>query len=131
MFKSLPNGIKISITRSISAAFEKYMEMIQWDEKKYNLEDFIAYWRDYAQKNASWFKKIDDEIKSNPDFHEELAAKINEVIEKALTEPPTEQEMKALDSLIAQLGIDDIDYTCRMEAKYHIERLKEKLTSQS
>ena len=107
------------------------MEMIQWDEKKYDLQEFIGYWRDYAQKNASWFKKIDDEIKSNPDFHEELAAKINEVIEKVLTEPPTEQEMEELDNLIAQLGIADIDYTCRTEAKYHIERLKEKLKSQS
>jgi hypothetical protein len=131
MLNSLPNGIKISITRSISAAFEKYMEMIQWDEKKYSLAEFIAYWRGYAQKNASWFKRIDDEIKSDPDFHEELATKINEVIEKVLTEPPTEQEMTELDNLIAQLGIDDIDYTCRMEAKYYIERLKEKLTSQS
>ena len=129
MFNSLPHGIKVSITRSISNSFLKYMETIEWDEKKYNLEDFILYWRDYAQKNASWFAKIDDEIKASPNFHKELAEKINEVIEKILTEAPTEKEMKELAGLIEQLGIDDIDYTCRMEAKYHIERLKKKLKS--
>jgi hypothetical protein len=129
MFDSLPHGIKISIARSISNSFLKYMENIGWDEKKYNLEDFIIYWRDYAQKNALWFVKIDDEMKSSPDFHKGLAEKMNEVIEKILTEAPTEKEIRELDGLIKQLRIDDIDYTCRMEAKYHIERLKKKLKS--
>ncbi|MBA2871275.1 hypothetical protein HNQ85_001545 [Anoxybacillus calidus] len=124
MFNSLPHGIKISITRSISAAFEQYMKSIQWDEKKYDLEAFVNYWRDYAEKNASWFDKMNEEMKSNPEFHEELAAKINETIEKILTEPPTEEQMKELDRLIQELGIEDIDYTCKTEAKYHIDRLK-------
>jgi hypothetical protein len=124
MFNSLPHGIKISITRSISAAFEQYMKSIQWDEQKYDLEAFVNYWRDYAEKNASWFDKMNEEMKSNPEFHEELAAKINETIEKILTEPPTEEQMKELDRLIQELGIEDIDYTCKTEAKYHIDRLK-------
>ena len=95
--------------------------------KKYSLEDFIIYWRDYAQKSASWFVKIDDGMKSSPDFHKALAEKINEVIEKILTEAPTKKEIRELEELIKQLKIDDIDYSCRMEAKYHIERLKKKL----
>jgi predicted transcriptional regulator len=128
MFNSLPHGIKISITRSISAAFEQYMKNIQWDEKQYNLEDFIKYWREYAEKNASWFDKIGEEMKANSQFHEELAAKINETIEKVLTEAPTEEQMAKLDSLIKELGMDDIDYTCKTEAKYHIDRLKSMLT---
>lgn len=117
MFNQLPQGIKISISRSISTAFEQYMKNIEWDENKYNLEDFINQWRDYAEKSASWFDKIDQKIKENPKFHEELAKKINEIIEKILTEAPTQDQMDELDS-------QNIDYSCKAEAKYHIERLK-------
>lgn len=124
MFNQLPQGIKISISRSISTAFEQYMKNIEWDEKKYNLQDFINQWREYAEKNASWFDKIDQEIKEDLQFHEDLAKKINETIEKILMEPPTQSQMDELDRLIKKLNIEDIDYSCKAEAKYHIERLK-------
>lgn len=124
MFNQLPQGIKISISRSISTAFEQYMKNIEWDEKKYNLQDFINQWREYAEKNASWFDKIDQNIKEDLQFHEDLAKKINETIEKILMEPPTQSQMDELDRLIKKLNIEDIDYSCKAEAKYHIERLK-------
>ncbi|AGT33513.1 hypothetical protein M493_16500 [Geobacillus genomosp. 3] len=128
MLNSLPKEVKISVTRSISSAFEKYMESIQWDEQTYAIDQFLAYWRTYAEENASWFRQLDDEIKRDPRFHEELAEKINDVIEKILNEPPTEQEIRTLNELIGRLGVDDIDYTCKMEAKYHIRRLTEQET---
>ncbi|MGG3004702.1 hypothetical protein ABEO87_02295 [Geobacillus stearothermophilus] len=125
MLNSLPKEVKISVTRSISSAFEKYMELIQWDDRKYAMEQFLAYWRTYAEENASWFRQLDDEVKRDPRFHEELAEKINDVIEKILNEPPTEQEVQTLNELIEQLGVEDPDYTCKMEVKYHIRRLTE------
>ncbi|ABO68448.1 hypothetical protein B1691_15555 [Geobacillus sp. 47C-IIb] len=125
MLNHLPKEVKISVTRSISSAFEKYMESIQWDEQKYAMDKFLAYWREYAEKHASWFHQLDDAVKRDPRFHKELADKINEVIGKILNEPPTEQEIKTLNGLIDRLGIADIDYTCKMEAKYHIRRLTE------
>jgi len=127
MFNNLPHGVKISIAKSISLAFEQYMKDIQWDEARYDLEEFIQYWRNYAEENASWFAQIDEQTKASPQFHEELAAKINETIEKIVTEAPTEEQMQELDRLIQTLGIEDIDYSCKTEAKYHTERLKSML----
>lgn len=124
MFNNLPQGVKISISRSISTAFEQYMKSIEWDEKKYNPEIFINEWKDYAVKHASWLDKIDREIKESPKFHEDLAVKINSTIEKILTEAPTQEQMDEIDSLVNKLNIDDFDYSCKAEAKYHIDRLK-------
>ncbi|MDX8361103.1 hypothetical protein ACSVDA_07490 [Cytobacillus sp. Hm23] len=123
MFKNLPHGIKISISRSISAAFEQYMNKIEWNEEKYDTNDFIQHWRHYADKNASWFDKIEDEIKENPLFHEQLADKINETIEKLLSEQPTNDQIQQIESLVNELQIEDIDYACKSEAKYHIDQL--------
>ncbi len=123
MFNNLPHGVKISITRSIKAAFEQYMRTIKWDENKYNLEAFMQEWKEYATNHASWYNSIEDAIKSNPVFHEELAVKINEIIEKMLTEEPSEEQITELDNLIKEMGIADIDYSCRTKAKYHLERL--------
>ncbi|QIZ68924.1 hypothetical protein HF500_00500 [Geobacillus subterraneus] len=125
MLNHLPKEVKISVTRSISAAFEKYMESIQWDEQKYEMDKFLTYWREYAEKHASWFRQLDDAVKRDPRFHEELADKINEVIGKILREPPSEQDIKTLNELIGRQGLTDINYTCKMEAKYYIRRLTE------
>ncbi|CAG9606635.1 hypothetical protein [Pseudoneobacillus rhizosphaerae] len=125
MFKDLSPGIKISITRSITTAFEQYMNRIDWNESKMDLSAFIADWRDYIQNQASWFDKLESDIKNNPLFHEELAAKINETIEKILSEEPTEAQMDEIDALQKEVR-EEYDYSCKTEAKYVIEKLKKK-----
>jgi hypothetical protein len=128
MFKDLSPGIKISITRSITTAFEQYMNRIDWNESKMNLAAFIAEWRDYIQNQASWFDKLDADIKNNPLFHEELAEKINETIEKILSEEPTKAQMDEIDALQKEVR-EEYDYSCKTEAKYVIEKLKKKKSS--
>jgi hypothetical protein len=127
MLNKLPQGVKISLTRSITLAFEQYMKGIQWSEDKYNLESFVLDWKEYAAKHASWYAKIDDTLKSDPAFHEELAVKINETITKILSEEPTPEQMNELEELIKKTGSPDIDYSCKAEAKFHIEQLKGKV----
>jgi hypothetical protein len=127
MFQTLPQGIKISISRSIKTAFEQYMKDINWVEDKFDFPEFVQFWRDFSKKNASWFEKVDDEIKRNPNFHEELTQKINETIEKILTTPPSQDEMDKIDNLVRELEIEDVDYSCKAEAKFHIDRLDSKL----
>jgi hypothetical protein len=128
MFKDLSPGIKISITRSITTAFEQYMNRIDWNESKMDLSAFIADWRDYIQNQASWFDKLESDIKNNPLFHEELAGKINETIEKILSEEPTEAQMDEIDALQKEVR-EEYDYSCKTEAKYVIEKLKKKQSS--
>jgi hypothetical protein len=125
MFKDLSPGIKISITRSIITAFEQYMNRIDWNETKMDLAAFFADWRDYIQNQASWFDKLDSDIKNNPLFHEELAEKINETIEKILSEKPTKAQMDEIDALQKEVR-EDYNYSCKMEAKYVIDKLKKK-----
>jgi hypothetical protein len=124
MLKNLPHGTKISISRSITYAFEQYMNHIGWDEQKYNPEQFIQRWRDYIEKHSAWFHSLDDQVKQDPLFHEELAKKINEIMEKVLSEKPTEEQMEKLEQLIKELDVENVTYSCRAEANYHIERLE-------
>ncbi|GIN40334.1 MULTISPECIES: hypothetical protein [Heyndrickxia] len=125
MLHSLPSGLKISISRSISTVFEQYMEKIGWDEKKYNIEDFIKQWQVYINEHASWYDKLSDDIKKDPSFHEELAAKINETIQKILSEAPTDEQMKTIENLQRKHNNKD-SYSCKMEAKFLINSLKSK-----
>ncbi|MCM3239900.1 hypothetical protein M3589_19640 [Heyndrickxia oleronia] len=125
MLHSLPSGLKISISRSISTVFEQYMEKIGWDEKKYNIEDFIEQWKVYINEHASWYDKLSDDIKKDPSFHEELAAKINETIQKILSEAPTDEQMKTIENLQRKHNNKD-SYSCKMEAKFLINSLKSK-----
>ena len=125
-FKNLSQGIKISITRSIATSFEQYMNRINWDERQFNLQHFVAEWRNYIHNHSSWYGQISDELKASTAFHEELADKINVTLDKILSEEPTEAQIEEIDSLCAQLK-EDIDYSCKMEAKYVIEKMKEEL----
>ena len=120
--KDLSQGIKISITRSISTVFEQYMAKIDWDEDKYDLQDFIREWKEYINGNASWFERVSEETKAHPAFHDELAAKINETIHRILTENPTAEQSSQLEELQKIQGISP-EYSCRLEAKYLIEKL--------
>ncbi|MDQ0214115.1 NurA-like 5'-3' nuclease [Oikeobacillus pervagus] len=126
MFKNLSHGVKISITRSISKAYEQYMADIKWSEKAYNLEDFMKVWKKYIETSASWYGKVDAETKADPKFHEDLALKINEVIGKIWSEEPTKDQIAELSELREQLG-EDFDYSCKAEAKFYIDYLNEEL----
>jgi hydroxymethylpyrimidine pyrophosphatase-like HAD family hydrolase len=126
MLQSLPHGVKISITRSITTAFEQYMAKIQWQDHRFSFEDFMQEWKEYIQSNSSWFHKVSPEIKSNPEFHEEVASKINEIIEKILTEKPTPEQIEKIEALQKQLGTD-YDYSCKTEAKFYIDFLSQQL----
>lgn len=126
MFKDLSPGVKISITRSITTSFESYMSEIGWDEKKFNIDKFVEEWRKYITTSSSWYDKISDDVKNNSTFHEELAEKINETIDKILSEEPTKEQMDEIEKLQKDLG-EEYDYSCKTEAKYVIELLKKEL----
>ncbi|GIN63014.1 hypothetical protein J27TS8_30070 [Robertmurraya siralis] len=126
MFKEFSPGIKISITRSITTSFEKYMNDIGWNEEKFNIEKFVQEWKHYITGSSSWYDKISDEVKNDPAFHEQLAEKINETIDKILSEAPTKEQMAEIESLQKEWG-EEFDYSCKTEAKYVIEKYKELL----
>ena len=123
MLKDLAPGIKISISRSISKSFEQYMSRIGWDENKYNLDDFIKEWREYIINSSSWYSQLSEEMKADPVFHEELAVKINETIEKVFSEEPTPAQIEEIEKLQEKHG-KEFDYSCKMEAKYIIDTYK-------
>ena len=126
MYKQLSSGVKISITRSISTSFEAYLASIGWEEDKFSKEDFMASWQAYFKANAAWIDRIPQEVLLSNDFHEEIAKKIDEVIDKIFTEPPTEKQIKAIDALQAQLKTN-YSYSCKAEATYVEQLLQEKL----
>ncbi|WP_370223651.1 hypothetical protein [Cytobacillus sp.] len=125
-FKDLSQGTKISISRSITTSFESYMNRINWDEDKFNMQSFVEEWREYINKHASWYNQVSEETKADPAFHGELAEKINEVINKILSEKPAQTQMEEINELQQELG-EEYDYSCKMEAKYVIEKLKSEL----
>ena len=126
MYKQLSSGVKMSITRSISTSFETYLASIGWEEDKFSMEDFMASWQKYFKENAAWIEKIPQEVLLSTEFHEEIAKKIDEVIEKVLTEPPTEKQIETINALQAQLKTE-YSYSCKAEAAYIEQILKEKI----
>ncbi|MED4071405.1 hypothetical protein [Priestia endophytica] len=122
MLKDLPQGVKVSITRSITKAFEDYMSEIKWNESQYSSNAFIDQWKTYIRNNASWFEKIDESMKESPEFHQELAVKINETIQKVVTEPPTEEQVAQLERLTKEQGNINVDYSCKAEARFWIRK---------
>ncbi len=126
MYKQLSSGVKISITRSISTSFEAYLASIDWNEDKFSMEDFMAFWQNYFKDNAAWIDKVPQEILLSTEFHEEIAKKIDEVIAKMLNEEPTEKQEKEIEKLQKQLGTD-YKYDCKAEATYVEQLLKDKL----
>ncbi|WP_108306019.1 hypothetical protein [Metalysinibacillus jejuensis] len=123
MYKQLSSGIKISITRSISFAFETYMAKIEWREDKYDLTDFVAHWQQYVLTNAAWYDKVPQEMLSSVAFQEELANKINEVIAKVLQQAPTDEQIKTIEQLEKATG-KSMDYGCKAEATFVENKLK-------
>lgn len=124
MLKSLPHGTKISISRSIAVTFEKYMNRIAWDEKQFDPAVFMQEWRTYIENHAAWFHSMDEQIKQAPSFHQELAKKINEIMEKVLSEQPTEEQIAKIQQLTKELQMEEIAASCKAEANYYIEQLE-------
>lgn len=124
MLKNLPRGTKISITNSIKTAFELYMRNLEWDLEAYNWETFLVEWKSYNEKNASWQSTVEESILTSEQFHQELAIKMSEDIKKILNEDPTEDQIQQIEQLVKELKVEDPTYTCKLEAKYHIERLQ-------
>jgi hypothetical protein len=124
MLKDLTRGTKVSITNSIKTAFELYMRDLEWDLEAYNSDDFLAMWKIYNAQNASWQSTVDDSILNNEQFHQELATKMNVDINKILNNDPTEDQIQQIEQLVKELNVEDPSYSCKLEAKYHIDRLQ-------
>lgn len=124
IFKDLPQGIKVSISRSIKTAFENFMAELNWNDEKFDMQQFILYWQGYAKENSAWNKNIESAILTDAKFHEELAEKINEVIMKVVSEKPTEAQINMLEDLSKRNGLNDIDYSCKAEAQFYIDKFK-------
>lgn len=124
MYKNLSPNVKSSITRSITQSFEQYMEDIEWSESKFSIEDYITSWREYITTRALWYAEISDDIKLSPEFHEELAGRINTVINRILEDPPTEEQIAEIQMMQEKLNTHHT-YDCKAEAAY-VERILKK-----
>ncbi|WP_342513218.1 hypothetical protein MKY34_00040 [Sporosarcina sp. FSL K6-1522] len=129
MFKKLSPNVKSSITRSITQTFEQYMSDIDWDEDKYDIETYMAYWREYITTKALWYTNIPEDMKSNPKFHEDLAQRINENIVRILNEPPSEEQIAAIQMMQEALDTH-YEYDCKAEAVYVETLLKNHINAQ-
>ena len=126
MFKDLSPNLKSSITRSVTQTFEQYMSDIEWSGEKFSIDDYFASWREYITQKALWYSKISDEIKLNPKFHEDLARRINEIITRILSEPPSDEQIAAIQSMQEELDTH-YKYDCKAEAVYIDTLLKKHL----
>lgn len=104
MYKQLSSGVKISITRSISTSFESYLASIGWDEDKFSMDEFVANWQKYFTENAAWYDKVPQDVLLSPEFHEELAQRIDEVIAKILSENQRKSKLIQLKKCKKHLG---------------------------
>ncbi|WP_404427510.1 hypothetical protein LG296_04460 [Ureibacillus chungkukjangi] len=126
MYKQLSSGVKISITRSISTSFESYLASIGWNEDKFSMDEFVANWQKYFTENAAWYDKVPQDVLLSPEFHEELAQRIDEVIAKILSEKPTKKQIDSIEKMQKALGTN-FTYECKAEAAYVEQQLKEQL----
>lgn len=126
MYNDLSPNIKSSITRSITQTFEQYMSDIQWEEDLYDIEDFIESWREYITTKALWYTKIPDDMKRASKFHEDLAQRINEVIQRVISEPPSEEQIANIEIMQDKLNTH-FTYDCKAEAVYVETMLKNRL----
>ncbi|MGI2733706.1 hypothetical protein [Bacillus cytotoxicus] len=119
MYKQLPHGVKIGITRSIVASFEQYMKDIEWNAEKFDMQQFVEQWKQYLYTRSTWLHKVDCELKEHPDFHQALAMRVNEKINELINEEPTEEQKEQL----KKHKVKHVDEMCKLEAQYHIDRL--------
>lgn len=128
MYASLARGTKVSVTSSIKTCFSLYMAGIEWDDEKYDSNDFVKKWLDYSKENAAWYGQIAPEIMADEVFLEQLIAKVNETIKGIIETEPSPEQMEEVDRLVKLLKIDDVDYCCKAEADFQIDRLKDMLS---
>lgn len=123
MYKALTPSVKSNITKSISKVFEKYMKRIEWKEESFHLRDFMNTWKTYIENEAKWYKQVPDEVKAAPEFHESIAEKINQTIDRVLKEPPSEEQVARIEIMQESLHTS-YDYACRAEADFIENKLK-------
>jgi uncharacterized protein YpuA (DUF1002 family) len=127
MYKELPRGTKLSIAFSIKKAFALYMESIDWNDDKYDSDEFVKFWRTYSDENAAWVKEVDQALLKEEAFQEELTSKVNEMIKKTIETEPTKEQIEQIDDLVNKLNASDVDYCCKQEADYRIAQLTKQL----
>ena len=125
MFKSLSPNLKSSITRSITQTFEQYMTEIEWNPDRYDMNVFMKRWSEYITKKALWYEKIPDDVKYSVEFHEDVAKRINEVIQKVLSEPPSEDQIATIQQMQEELNTQYV-YECKAEAAFVEAQLKQR-----
>ncbi|WP_432354101.1 hypothetical protein [Sporosarcina sp. A2] len=125
MFKSLSPNLKSSITRSITQTFEQYMTEIEWNPDRYDMIEFMKRWSEYITKKALWYEKIPDDVKYSTQFHEDVAVRINEVIQKVLSEPPSEDQIATIEQ-IQEEHDTKFAYECKAEAAFVEAELKKR-----
>lgn len=123
MYKDLSPNVKISITRSITQTFEQYMNGIDWNPEKSNVEDFIKSWKEYITTKALWYSEIPANIKESGEFQQQLADQVNKTLERIFNDPPTEEQIANIQMLQEQLNTY-IEYDCKLHAAY-VERVLE------
>ena len=128
MFKDLSPNLKSSITRSITQTFEQYMSDIGWSEEHFNIETYMAHWREYITNKALWYSKISEEMKLDPKFHEDVAQRINEIIKRILSEPPSEEQIANIQVMQEKLNTH-YQYDCKAEAVYVESLLNKQIES--
>ncbi len=65
-------------------------------KKNSELMIILPIWREYITTKALWYSKIPDDMKHDPNFHEDLAQRINEIIARILSEPPSEEQIATI-----------------------------------
>ncbi|MFA9560399.1 CotH kinase family protein [Evansella sp. AB-rgal1] len=120
-------GMKVSINYSIKKSFVEYMENIDWDDSKYDSDQFIQFWLKSSKDNASWYKEMDKNLLEDPKFQDQLTEKVNEAIQKIIETEPSEEQIDEIDKLVETLNIEDIDYCCKAEADFQLQKLRKLL----
>ena len=104
------------------------MSDIDWSVEDYSIEQFYANWREYITTKALWYDKIPDDVKASPEFHKELAERVEEVLIRILNDPPTEEQIAQIEILQQQLNTH-YTYDCKAEAVY-VQNLLETAAAQ-
>ena len=102
------------------------MAEIEWNPDHYDMNDFMARWSDYITKKALWYEKIPDNVKHSTEFHEDVAKRINEVIQKVLSEPASEEQIVTIQQMQEKLNTQYV-YECKAEAAFVEGQLKKQM----
>lgn len=128
MLKDLSPNIKSSITRSITQTIEQYFASIDWELERFDVVELFEMWGEYVQERALWYDTLPDEMKESSQFQEDLANRVNELLEKTFTaQPATEEQVANIRYMEEQLDLYNKDILCKMHATYLEQTLQEQL----